>query len=90
MTPEQIRLFVYRLRHQSVSREELAALSPEDLTAINLHLFRARHRRSCLGGTGPVFYGSMVISEGPGRTYSERTYSEQEILAELGALESWT
>jgi hypothetical protein len=81
MTPEQIRLFVYRLRHQSVSRAELEVLSPKDLTAINLHLLRDRYRRGHSGGVDLLFYGSMVISEAP-----KRTYSEQEILAELGVV----
>jgi hypothetical protein len=86
MTREQIQSFVERLVKRDVSGAELAALSLSDLTAINLHLLE---NRRAVGGSyrefaGPeqFVYGSMVVSREP-----RRTYSEAEILAELGIYE---
>ena len=86
MTSEQIKTFVDRLVKRSVSGAELASLSLGDLTAINLHLLE--NRRAAGQGyrefAGPerFVYGSMVVSSEP-----RRTYSEAEILAELGVFE---
>lgn len=89
MTTEQINIFVYRLLLNEVTRAELEALSVEDLTAINLHLFRSRRdsKHDTHALTGPVTFGSLAVSEGPKRITAcrtQRTYSEAEILAEFG------
>lgn len=79
MTSEQLLLFVYRLQRREVTPQELAQLSVDDLLAINLHLLENRRAHGLDCRDEGFVYGSMVISEGP-----KRTYSEQEILAEFG------
>jgi hypothetical protein len=84
MTSEQLLLFVYRLQRREVTTQELARLSVDDLIAINIYLLENRkahgldYRNEGFVNEGFV-YGSMVISEG-----LKRTYSEEEILAEFG------
>ncbi|ADI14805.1 hypothetical protein [Truepera radiovictrix] len=93
MTTEQITLFVSRLLRNEVSRAELGALSPDELTAINLHLYRIRHDPTRHHSfAGPVTFGSIGVAHPPGREGTasaeprapRRTFSEAEILAELG------
>jgi hypothetical protein len=100
MTTEQIILFVSRLLRNEVPYAELEALSANDLATINLHLYRTRHDpvRKPHAFAGPVTFGSFAVARAPeggsataAATTStttaaapRRTFSEAEILAELG------
>ena len=79
MTSEQLLFLVYRLQRREVTTQELAQLSTNDLIAINLKLLENRRALGLDHRDEGFVYGSMVISEGP-----KRTYTEQEILAEFG------
>lgn len=79
MTSDQLLLFVHRLQRREVTTEELAHLSTDDLVAINLHLLENRRAHGLSYCDEGFVYGSMIITAGP-----KRTYTEQEILAEFG------
>ncbi len=79
MTSDQLLLFVYRLQRREVTTQELAQLSTDDLIAINLHLLENRRAHGLDYRDEGFVYGSMVITEGP-----KRTYSEEEIFADFG------
>lgn len=76
MTSHEIHSFVQRLLHRELKDGELSALTTRDLGEINLHFARYSETDFC--------FSTEILSatEQP----SERTYSEEEILLELGVL----
>lgn len=101
MNAPEITAFVHRLLRRELTREELAALSTRDLDDINLHLAEFAqvynptvHQTRNLGRPSnraertqvPQSRGGPAQAK-PAQVKMDRTYSEQEILAELGWLE---
>jgi hypothetical protein len=75
MTADEISSFVHRLLRRELTKEELSAITTRDLSDINTYLAEyARTFESAINATT--------------RTEPKRTYTEDEILAELGLLEA--
>lgn len=72
MTPDEIASFVRRLLQRTLTKEELSALTSTDLEAINAYL--AEYAKS--------------IDYSPVSRPEPRTYTEEEILTELGFIEA--
>lgn len=83
MTPDQTKIFVYRLLNCEVSMAELAELSIPDHTDVNVYLLNHQHVLELKGRNVPglerFVVASMILNRVP-----QKTYSEQEILAEFG------
>jgi hypothetical protein len=75
MTADEISSFVHRLLRRELTKEELSAITTRDLSDINTYLAEyARTFESAINATT--------------RAEPKRTYTEDEILAELGLLEA--
>ncbi len=87
MTAAEIASFVHRLLHRELAKEELAALTTQDLATINAYL--AEYAKAY---SSSIYAAATPASAHHGRRRfrdsQPRTYTEEEILAELGVLES--